>query len=66
MYTLLFAQLRNRVDNARHFRFRKVKSNQEEEDGYCDCTFSKRPVLFYQNVFVHSLNTSLLLVNFPV
>ncbi len=65
MYTLIFAQLRTLVDNTRHFRFRKVKCNQEEDDRYCDSTFSKRPV-FYQNVFVHSLNTNLLLVHFPV
>ncbi len=66
MYTLIFAQLRTLVDNTRHFRFRKVKCNQEEDDRYCDSTFIKRPVLFYQNIFVHSLNTSLLLVNCPV
>lgn len=66
MYTLLFAQLRTLVDNTRHFRFRKGKSNQEEEDEYCDSTFSKSPVLYYQNVFIRSLNTSLFLINFPV
>lgn len=47
-----------------HQRY-EVKSNQEEEDEYCDNTFSKWFTLSCQNLFVLSINMSLLLVNFP-
>lgn len=65
MYTLLFAQLRPLVDNRCHIGAMRLKVFRKRNE-YRDNTFSKWFTLSCQNVFVLSINMSLLLVNFPV